>query len=40
MGGDPSGDGFVETATLMKVLKNDFEITIDIEKQLAIIDPA
>lgn len=39
MGGDPSGEGFVEISTLKNVLKNDFEISIEIEKQLALIDP-
>ena len=39
MGGDPSGEGFVEITTLINVLKNDFEIDIDFQKQMEIIDP-
>ena len=39
MGGDPNGEGFVETSTLIRVLKNDFEMSIDIERLIADIDP-
>ena len=39
LGGDPSGEGFIETSTLINILKNDFEMSIDIENQLKLIDP-
>ena len=39
LGGDPSGDGFIEISNLINILKNNFEMTIDIEKQLKLIDP-
>ena len=39
MGGEPDGEGWVESGTLISVLKTQFEMTIDIEKLLLIIDP-
>ena len=31
MGGQPNGDGFIDADKLIKTIKNDFEMTIDIE---------
>ena len=39
MGGETNGEGFVETSTLIRVLKNDFEMSINIEKLISDIDP-
>lgn len=38
MGGDPSGEGFIDAPKLIKILKEDFEMTIDIEKLILEID--
>jgi Ca2+-binding EF-hand superfamily protein len=38
LGGDPSGDGFIEISNLINILKNNFEMTIDIEKLIQDID--
>ena len=31
MGGDPNGEGFIQAETLIRIVKNEFEMTIDIE---------
>ena len=38
LGGDPSGDGFIEISNLINILKNNFDMTIDIEKLIKEID--
>lgn len=38
MGGEPTGEGFIDSKHLIKVVKEDFELTIDIEKILRDLD--
>ena len=38
MGGQPDGDGFIDADKLIHTIKNDFEMTIDIEKLILEID--
>jgi len=38
MGGELSGEGTIDTETLVKVLKRDFEMTIDIEGLIKDLD--
>ena len=38
MGGQPDGDGFIDAAMLIKTIKNDFAMTIDIESLIMQID--
>ena len=38
MGGEEDGGGFVDTSKLIAVIKDDFEMTIDIEALLESID--
>ena len=38
MGGQPNGDGFINADTLIKTIKKDFEMTIDIENLILQID--
>ena len=38
MGGLPDGDGFIDADKLIHTIKNDFEMTIDIEKLIQEID--
>ena len=38
MGGQPDGDGFIDADKLISTIKNDFEMTIDIEKLILEID--
>jgi Ca2+-binding EF-hand superfamily protein len=38
MGGDPSGAGSIDAPKLIKILRDDFEMTIDIEKLIKDID--
>jgi len=38
MGGEANGEGWVETDTLIRVLKTQFEMSIDIEKLVQGID--
>ena len=38
MGGQPNGDGFINAETLVKTIKEDFEMTIDIENLILQID--
>lgn len=38
MGGGEGGDGFVDSQILVQILKNDFEMTLDIEKMIRDLD--
>ncbi len=38
MGGEKNGDGYIDASKLIKIIKKDFEMTIDIEKLIAEID--
>lgn len=38
MGGQPDGDGSIDADKLIKTIKNDFEMTIDIENLILMID--
>ena len=38
MGGDSDRGGFVDANKLIQIIKNDFEMTIDIEKLLLEVD--
>ena len=38
MGGEPTGEGIVDAAKLIDIIKNQFEMTIDIEQLIADID--
>ena len=38
MGGQPDGDGFIDADKLIHTIKNEFEMTIDIEKLILDID--
>ena len=38
MGGQPDGDGFIDADKLINTIKNEFEMTIDIENLILEID--
>jgi len=38
MGGEPNGDGAIDAEKLIKTIKEEFEMTIDIEKLIEDID--
>ena len=38
MGGLPNKEGFVDSSKLIQIIKNEFEMTIDIEKLITEID--
>ena len=38
MGGQPDGDGFIDADKLIHTIKNEFEMTIDIENLILEID--
>ncbi len=38
MGGEPDGDGAIDATKLIKTIKEEFEMTIDIEKLIQEID--
>ena len=38
MGGEADGGGFIDANKLIRIIKNEFEMTIDIEKLIADID--
>ena len=38
MGGDLDGGGFIDADKLIRIIKEDFEMTIDIEKLIQDID--
>ena len=38
MGGEPDGEGCVDAEKLIKVIKNDFEMTIEIERLIEEVD--
>ena len=38
MGGKPDGDGYIDAAKLIKIIKEEFEMTINIEKLIDDID--
>ena len=38
MGGEPDGDGSIDAAKLIRIIKEEFEMTIDIEKLIQDID--
>ena len=38
MGGQPDGEGFIDAQKLIIIIKDEFEMTIDIEKLIADID--
>lgn len=38
MGGQPDGEGFIDAEKLIRIIKHDFEMTIDIEKLIQDID--
>ena len=38
MGGQQDGEGFIDADKLIRIIKNDFEMTIDIEKLIKEID--
>ncbi len=38
MGGEPDGDGAIDANKLIKTIKEEFEMTIDIEKLIQEID--
>jgi calmodulin len=38
MGGEPDGGGCVDATTLIKTIKEEFQMTIDIEKLIEEID--
>jgi len=38
MGGEPDGDGFIDADKLINTIKNEFEMTIDIENLILEID--
>ena len=38
MGGDEDGGGYIDANKLIKIIKEDFEMTIDIEKLIEDID--
>ena len=37
MGGQPNKEGFIRRNTLMEIIKNEFELTIDMESYLTSI---
>ena len=38
MGGQPDGDGFIDADKLIHTIKNEFEMTIDIEALIQEVD--
>ena len=38
MGGLPNGEGYIDAEKLIRIIKNEFEMTIDIEKLIQDID--
>ena len=38
MGGEEDGDGSIDAEKLIRIIKDEFEMTIDIEKLIADID--
>ena len=38
LGGDANGEGHIDAAKLIKIIKEEFEMTIDIEKLIKDID--
>jgi Ca2+-binding EF-hand superfamily protein len=38
MGGQPNGEGYIDADKLIRIIKNEFEMTIDIEKLIQDID--
>ena len=38
MGGQPNGEGYIDADKLIRIIKNEFEMTIDIEKLIKDID--
>ncbi|CDW78390.1 ef hand family protein [Stylonychia lemnae] len=38
MGGQPNGEGYIDAEKLIRIIKNEFEMTIDIEKLINDID--
>ena len=38
MGGEPNGDGAIDAEKLIRTIKDEFEMTIDIEKLIEDID--
>ena len=38
MGGQPDGEGFIDAQKLIRIIKDEFEMTIDIEKLINDID--
>lgn len=38
MGGQADGEGFIDAQKLIKIIKHDFDMTIDIEKLIQDID--
>ena len=38
MGGQQDGEGFIDADKLIRIIKSDFEMTIDIEKLIKEID--
>ena len=38
MGGSPDGKGYISTEKLKQIIKNEFEMTIDIDVNLIIIN--
>ena len=38
MGGEKNGEGYIDANKLIQIIKQDFEMTIDIEKLISEID--
>ena len=38
MGGQPNGEGYIDADKLIRIIKSEFEMTIDIEKLIQDID--
>ena len=38
MGGEPNGEGYIDAEKLIRIIKDEFEMTIDIEKLINDID--
>ena len=38
LGGEPNKEGFIDAAELIRIIKHEFEMTIDIEKLIEDID--
>ena len=38
MGGQPNGEGYIDAEKLIRIIKSEFEMTIDIEKLINDID--